>query len=728
VTANLTAAQYCDLFEATAPGVPGLPGVFILGSFSEPPVTVASQQTRAVNLVHSLIEKRLSPGDSICVIGAGAAGLTAAAYAIAHGFQTVVFDIRSPLWNLRGCRTRWLHPNLFLKWPEEGWDQSGTDLPVMNWYAGYAHEVGDLLWEKYQTYDRLNYKRGGQTLQLVRSIGILRNGKSPTVKWTAFTDSIEERNFAAVIVATGFGTESPRRDASAASYWLDDSLERDNETSTRYLISGSGDGGLTDLLRVRIHNFRHHHLREILLSLKSALLSFDLPDLVRSAELETTPRAITDAYFKLAKNVPKDRLPLLTRRNTSVLLTNDGDAELKGRSWPVARFLASVLLTRDVVDTRYKAGPPVSVTPVLGVDTVISPREFTVTFPDRTTETVNAVIYRHGPGAAADTILRDLGLSGDEIKSLRRKWTGTVSDQPLWPKHTTNYDSGQRNTKSSLQGPIAGRTIPGMLSRLVGQIGPDCEDLTERLTDIPPALASRPRDQLMMDDDLVQSLVPHGDKLVPGSPAGWRLAGEVHDEPIIAAVSIADASLDKLGEDLLRAQSLTRHWILPRPEWSGLSGLLVNTCVARHWCSWQLEYRRINARTRARAPLIRQLSGSSPLGRNASVIRLAGSCTSLQWDEMRSAKRRSLIAIAAVDGGAIPKGNALLFVENEEIALSSEDRDPVLVIVDLVHLERRIAFRHEPMKDPPEAITHARRLARELEAELLCTPSTFEWL
>jgi len=163
-------ATLCDLYEATAGGQ-GLPNVFVLGSLSHrEPVTVSVQQARAINLIHALVPDRLAPGSRLCVIGGGAAGLTAAAYAIVRGLRVTVFEQRKPLWNLRGCRTRWLHPNLFQHWPDDGWDVTATDFPVMNWYADYACSVGELLWSKYRAYHRRQTGGGRDEVVLVRDV------------------------------------------------------------------------------------------------------------------------------------------------------------------------------------------------------------------------------------------------------------------------------------------------------------------------------------------------------------------------------------------------------------------------------------------------------------------------------------------------------------------------------------------------------------------------------
>jgi len=189
--------EVCSLYQLTDAKGDGHQGVFVLGSFcSGERVAVSSQQTRALNLVHSLFaEKQLGPGSRVCVVGGGAAGLTAAAYAIAKEAVVTVLESHDLLWNLRGCRTRWLHPNLFRCWPHEDWKCTGTNFPVMNWYAGYASEVGELMHLKYLSFEAMQESRGSRRYlrypghQFARGIQMARVTDGWRVSWVTPKDS-----------------------------------------------------------------------------------------------------------------------------------------------------------------------------------------------------------------------------------------------------------------------------------------------------------------------------------------------------------------------------------------------------------------------------------------------------------------------------------------------------------------------------------------------------------
>ena len=108
-------------------------------------MTIHSQQCRAINLVCALNERdpRLRE-KRIAVVGAGAAGLTAATALCALGVPrenlTILREDGQPAEHA-ALVLRTVHPPRLFHWPEEGWDNEGADLPVADWKAGYAAAV-----------------------------------------------------------------------------------------------------------------------------------------------------------------------------------------------------------------------------------------------------------------------------------------------------------------------------------------------------------------------------------------------------------------------------------------------------------------------------------------------------------------------------------------------------------------------------------------------------------
>jgi hypothetical protein len=110
------------------------------------------------------------------------------------------------------------------------------------------------------------------------------NPQAGRVFWN--TDRFHEGTFDAVILAVGFGLEREIAEVPWISYWHNDSLHQVSfKGSARHLISGCGDGGLTDLLRIRLRNFKHEEV--------SSLLAL-VPDNIQSDLLAIEEEAGTD--------------------------------------------------------------------------------------------------------------------------------------------------------------------------------------------------------------------------------------------------------------------------------------------------------------------------------------------------------------------------------------------------------------------------------------------------
>jgi len=240
--------------------VPSELGLYVLGSY-EDRVTIYSQQIRAFNLVFALQESgQLSGVTKVAVIGAGIAGLTAAVAALSLGAKVHIYERHSEiLHNLRGCHTRYLHPTVY-DWPHEVSLEVKTDLPFFNWEANTADRVATELLTEWAAWvddkDRIKLHLSADVTFHQCVDGKRRITNSAAV--------IDDADFDVVILATGFGVETTVQPQPLRSYWRDDSLHQPEieirKGRTRYLVSGNGDGGLIDLLRLRIRDFRHETL------------------------------------------------------------------------------------------------------------------------------------------------------------------------------------------------------------------------------------------------------------------------------------------------------------------------------------------------------------------------------------------------------------------------------------------------------------------------------------
>jgi hypothetical protein len=230
--------------------VPTYNETFILGSFAKR-VTVKSQQVRALNLIHSLVKTgKIKAGKKVLIVGAGFAGLTAAAATLRAGCDVTVLEQSvSSLSLQRNCRHRYLHPNI-LDWPTEGSSNPNADLPLLNWTAGLSDRIiahVDSEFEQIRRQTRSAY-RG---IFGANPINILPTG---AVLWNE-TNANRREDFEVIILAVGFGLENPEL---GAGYWADSPIDQNTSDTKdlKVLVSGNGDGALADLTRLCIADFR----------------------------------------------------------------------------------------------------------------------------------------------------------------------------------------------------------------------------------------------------------------------------------------------------------------------------------------------------------------------------------------------------------------------------------------------------------------------------------------
>jgi hypothetical protein len=256
----------------------GLDRLYLLGSFNRY-ITVHSQQIRAVNLIHALVETSGPLVDKkLAVIGAGFAGVTAAASALEQTNAAVtVFEAASrALWLQEHCHERWLHPGIY-DWPLPGSLEPRTYLPVMNWTTGPAHRVVAQVREQW---DELVSRKANLTCVFDATVTAVAPGTNGRLSLSVehLNDPLE---YDIVIVAAGFGLED--QGLEQPSYWND--IDGLGGTSGSVLISGFGDGGLADLLRLCLPGYRQDRLIE----------------LVRDVD-EDTSAAIVEQERTLARN------------------------------------------------------------------------------------------------------------------------------------------------------------------------------------------------------------------------------------------------------------------------------------------------------------------------------------------------------------------------------------------------------------------------------------------
>lgn len=215
-------------------------------------LNVHSQQHRAFNLIWALSEKgKLTAGTKTAVVGAGVAGIAASIAAAACGANVRIYDSKKTVMHLqRGNDTRFLHPNIAL-WPAKSFGYPLTDLPFFNWRAETAGAVISQVNRQWEAASAIFAPQiDDQYLGTpVKEVGIAPSGE------IFIRTGTSNEHYEVVILAVGYGLEK-----ALPSYWRNDDLAQpvlgQSERRT-YFVSGAGDGGLTEVLRLTIKDFQH---------------------------------------------------------------------------------------------------------------------------------------------------------------------------------------------------------------------------------------------------------------------------------------------------------------------------------------------------------------------------------------------------------------------------------------------------------------------------------------
>jgi NAD(P)-binding Rossmann-like domain len=244
------------------------PEIYVLGCF-DLKKTFYTQQKRSVALATLLSRVgRIKPTTTVAVVGAGLGGMTVASMLAHFGANVRVFEKQGTCGPAQITSSRrFVHPNI-LDWPNESFKESQTKLPYLNWSAAYASivlekvssEFGSLCGKPHSTGGMIELSLNSEIKSLDRVAGgstvkggIRLLGNSPSTMHTAEI----------VILAIGFGPELDLG-PHTKPYWETEDLERcagfTVESREKIVVSGVGDGGLTDVLRAAIRGFRHDNI------------------------------------------------------------------------------------------------------------------------------------------------------------------------------------------------------------------------------------------------------------------------------------------------------------------------------------------------------------------------------------------------------------------------------------------------------------------------------------
>ena len=207
-------------------------------------VTLRAQQTRAMNLAWALRETLQKRSTRVAVIGGGGAGITFAAAAARLGASVTLYESHRLMHLQRGSWHRPLHPEIYT-WPADTAFRPVSHLPLLGWTTGTAHDVATEIVAKFWS---LAHELGRARLTIYEGVRVTLD-QVGCVHGDPQTDG---KSFHLVVIATGFGVEAGPPGLVLNSYWRSDALDQPflDPSRSRVVISGSGDGGLIELLRV----------------------------------------------------------------------------------------------------------------------------------------------------------------------------------------------------------------------------------------------------------------------------------------------------------------------------------------------------------------------------------------------------------------------------------------------------------------------------------------------
>ena len=316
--------------------VPNYPRTYVLGSLAKH-VTFHSQQMRALNLIHALCcTGRLDAGSHVGIVGGGLAGLTAAAGALRRGLRASIFEAKGSLDEpdglmplQRASTERWVDPDIY-DWP----DERATTLPLLGWTAEHADTIRTAILKEIASDPRPRIRKA-----------LIEEGH---LSWTASGVRIqppggEPVDVDVLILAVGFGTEDEVHTQSR--YWTNDGLDGDQieGEGKAYLVSGSGDGGLTDLMRLCIKGFRH---RAVVQGMRDSAAATQAGLRLQQVEREIAGDTEPEREARLVKEYVSEavalRLPFL-RRRTEVYLVSRLGALFAGKASVLNRLIVAAL-------------------------------------------------------------------------------------------------------------------------------------------------------------------------------------------------------------------------------------------------------------------------------------------------------------------------------------------------------------------------------------------------
>ncbi len=331
--------------------------VYFIGPYGAR-VSFASQQRRVLNLLWALHEKEMWPNKPVVeavVVGGGIAGLMAAAALLARGCTVRILEEKGHFLHLQeAAHHRFIHPTINF-WPEQPLEWT-TRLPFFDWYAGSCVNVVRTISREWDDEFDGELPRDDYSNTKVLKAKTARDGR--------VTLKVERRGVAEtltadlVLFATGFGQERSFDDPKQISYWDEDSITKAADLANkRYLVSGTGDGGVIDALRLTYRRFMDDEIAlKFLVAIDNEGLRKQVAAIERKAaeEDDLNKRALfyEKEYARVALDRPrraKDLLPAIPGGKLPVELVGQWDAPFDIGAAPIHKIILAHALAEKQI-------------------------------------------------------------------------------------------------------------------------------------------------------------------------------------------------------------------------------------------------------------------------------------------------------------------------------------------------------------------------------------------
>jgi FAD binding domain len=119
------------------------------------PISIRDQLVRGVSIIEHALEERVEEGDRVLIVGAGAAGVSAALRAAEKGINCDLVDVlRGPFLVQARAGTRWVDPTQY-DWPMDHWNRQvyPCELPKvpLEWVGDWAPLIAAAWYQRFRT-------------------------------------------------------------------------------------------------------------------------------------------------------------------------------------------------------------------------------------------------------------------------------------------------------------------------------------------------------------------------------------------------------------------------------------------------------------------------------------------------------------------------------------------------------------------------------------------------